>query len=196
GEIDKIGRKNKCKVDVRIISATNKDLTQMVKRKKFREDLYYRLNILNIHIPPLRERKEDIKPLVEYYLKLYSSEYNIAEPRISKEVIDFLTEFEWYGNTREVKNLALRMLILQNGELDMEVVRMCLKDQLQRKLEELENVVPQKEYILPLKKAEKNFRIKYINNVRNLFSTDAEAAKHLGLAKSNFHRLLKELNLK
>ena len=197
GEIDKIGRKKKYKVDVRIISATNKDLAELVKQKKFRQDLYYRLNILNIHIPALREHKEDIHLLIEYFLKLYSSEYNVKKPEISKDVMDFLNDFDWFGNIRELKNLVLRMLLLQNGEINMDVARMCFKDQLQRELEELGNInITGKDFILPLKKAERNFRVKYIDAVRKLYPTDSEAAKCLGMAKSNFHRLLKELNFK
>lgn len=197
GEIDKIGRKKKYNVEVRIISATNKDLRQMVKQKQFRQDLYYRLNILNIHIPPLREHKEDIKPLIEYFMKRYSLKYNVENPEISEDVIDILTNFEWYGNTRELKNLVLRMLLIQNGKINMDVARLCLKDQLHRRLEELENIkIPEKDFILPLKEAEKKFRKQYVTAVRQLFTTDSETAKYLGIAKSNFHRLLKELNLK
>ena len=197
GEIEKIGRKKKYKVDVRIISATNKDLANMVKQNKFRQDLYYRLNILNINIPALRHHKEDVKSLVKYFLKIYTTEYNVKKPDISKDVMDFLTEYEWYGNTRELKNLVLRMLLLQNGDINMEIVRLCFKDQLQRRFEEFGNIkVSGKDFIIPLKEAERNFRVKYIDTVRQLCSTDTEAAKHLGIAKSNFHRLLKELNFK
>jgi len=197
GEIDKIGRNKRYKVNVRIISATNKDLAQLVKQKKFRQDLYYRLNILNINIPPLRERKEDIEPLVKYFLNIYSFEYNYNITDISKDVMRFLNNCDWYGNTRELKNLILRMVLLQNGGINMDIARLCLKDQLHRKIEELENIkIPSKDFILPLKEAEKNFRIKYIDAVRKLFLTDSESAKYLGMAKSNFHRLLKELNLK
>ena len=197
GEIDKIGRNKKHKVNVRIISATNKDLAQLVKQKKFRQDFYYRLNILNIHISPIRERKDDIKPLIEYYLKEYRTEYDIKKLSVTTKAMDYLIAFEWFGNVRQVKNLVLRMLLLQNGEINMAVVRMCLTDQIRREFEELENIkVLDKDFIVPLKDAEKNFRLKYIRAVRNLFPTDTETAKHLGLAKSNFHRLLKELNLK
>jgi len=197
GEIDKIGRKKKHKVDVRIISATNKDLSQLVKQKKFRQDFYYRLNILNIHIPAIRERKDDIEPLIKYFLNEYRKEYAVPHLSISSKAMDYLTEFSWYGNVRQIKNLVLRMLLLQNGEINMDVVRMCLTDQIKREFEELGNVTaPDKDFIIPLKEAEKNFRFKYIQAVRNLFPTDTEAAKRLGLAKSNFHRLLKQLNLK
>jgi len=197
GEIDKIGRKKKHKVNVRIISATNKDIAKLVKQKKFRQDFYYRLNILNIHIPSIRERKDDTKPLIEYFLNGYRKEYSVPTLSISPKAMEYLTEFEWYGNVRQIKNLVLRMLLLQNGEINMDVVRMCLTDQIKRELEELSRIsTGDKDFIIPLKIAEKNFRIRYIKAVRNLFPTDTEAAKQLGLAKSNFHRLLKELNFK
>lgn len=195
GEIDKIGRKKKYQVNVRILSATNKDLDQMVKDKKLREDLYYRLNILNIKIPPLRERKGDIKLLIDHFLKEYSKEHSIKIPKFSKESLDYLTNFNWYGNIRQLKNLVLRMLLLQDGEIDMNILHLCLGDQIQRELEEYGTILPQKDSVIPLKEAELKFRTKYIIAVRALFKTDAETARHLGMAKSNFHRLLRELKL-
>lgn len=196
GEIDKIGRKKQYKVDVRVIAATNKDLPKLVSEKKFREDLYYRLNILNIHIPSLRKRPDDIKVLLDYFLKKYCQEHSIPEPVFDNSASEFLHNFNWYGNIRQLKNLALRMLLLHNGQIDMNVVRLCLEDQIQNELNDYGTILHNKDFITPLKEAETNFRKKYISAARSFFDTDAETAKHLGLAKSNFHRLLKDLKLK
>jgi len=196
GEIDKIGRKKKYKVNVRIISATNKDLSKMVKENQFREDLFYRLNILNIKMPALRKRPEDVMLLIHYFLREFSREHSIKIPAISRDAEKFLSEFNWYGNTRQLKNLVLRMLLLQDGEINMDVVQLGLGDQMNRHLEDIGFEQPNKDSIIPLREAEKEFRKKYVATVRTMFKTDSETARHLGMAKSNFHRLLKELNLK
>ncbi len=106
GEFDKVGSVVTSKVDVRVISATNKDLKQLVKEKKFREDLYYRLNVINIHIPPLRDRKQDIESIANYLLK--SDGGNV---RLSMAVLKALTEYDWKGNVRELESVIKRALV-------------------------------------------------------------------------------------
>ncbi|AAC06546.1 sigma-54-dependent Fis family transcriptional regulator [Aquifex aeolicus] len=110
-EIERIGGTRPIKVDVRIIAATNRDLESMVREGKFREDLYYRLNVVPIFIPPLRERKEDIPVLVHYFLEKFSKEYN-KEVSITQEVMDAFMKYEWKGNVRELQNVLERMVIL------------------------------------------------------------------------------------
>ncbi len=111
-EIEPLGGKPK-KIDVRIIAATHRNLEELVKQGKFREDLYYRLNVVPITIPPLRERKEDIKPLVEHFLEKFNRKYgrNIA---ISKSAIDLLESYEWPGNVRELENLIERLVVVSS----------------------------------------------------------------------------------
>ena len=110
-EIERLGGTKPIKVDVRIIAATNRDLESMVKEGKFREDLYYRLNVVPIFIPPLRERKEDIPVLVQHFLERFKKEYN-KEVKLSHEVLDAFMEYEWRGNVRELQNVLERMVIL------------------------------------------------------------------------------------
>ncbi|RLJ70464.1 Nif-specific regulatory protein [Hydrogenivirga caldilitoris] len=110
-EIERLGGSKPIKVDVRIIAATNRDLESMVKEGKFREDLYYRLNVVPIFIPPLRERKEDIPVLVQHFLEKFKREYN-KEVSISPEVMDAFMGYEWKGNVRELQNVVERMVIL------------------------------------------------------------------------------------
>jgi DNA-binding NtrC family response regulator len=111
----KVGDNEATKVDVRIIAATNRDLAQEVKIGAFREDLFYRLNIFTIALPPLRERKKDIPILAEYYLKLFSSKANNEVKSLSNDFLERLQAYNWKGNIRELKNVLERAVILANG---------------------------------------------------------------------------------
>ena len=113
-EIERLGSEKTIKVDVRIISATNKDLRELVAQGHFREDLYYRLNVLPIHIPPLRERKEDIPILVDHFLEVFNQRYN-KKVRFHPKVIEIFMEYPWYGNVRELENAVERLVILRDG---------------------------------------------------------------------------------
>jgi DNA-binding NtrC family response regulator len=117
GEIERVGAVRAIKVDVRIIAASNKDLEKAVEEKKFREDLYYRLNVFPIRIPPLRERKEDIPLLVEYFINKYCLEIKTPVKSISKEALDMLMSYHWKGNVRELENTIERAVILCDGDL-------------------------------------------------------------------------------
>jgi two-component system response regulator AtoC len=103
-------------VNVRIVTATNKDLTRLKEEGKFREDLFYRINIVSLKIPPLRERREDILPLMKYFVQKYNGEFHKSVQRISKGVEDFLMEYSWPGNVRELKNVIERAMILGDGD--------------------------------------------------------------------------------
>ncbi len=117
-EIERLGGTKPIKVDVRIISATNKDLESMVKRGEFREDLFYRLNVVPIFIPPLRERKEDIPVLAHHFVETFSKEYS-KEVRLSQEALEAFMNHPWKGNVRELQNVIERMVILDtDGVLD------------------------------------------------------------------------------
>jgi PAS domain S-box-containing protein len=110
-QIVRIGGTKEIKLDLRILAATNKNLKRMVKENKFREDLFYRLEVIPIHVPPLRERKEDIIPLAQSFLDKYSSKYGI-DKEISQEVFEILESYSWPGNVRELENLIERVLII------------------------------------------------------------------------------------
>ncbi len=102
--------------DVRIIAATNRDLQQMVADNEFREDLFYRINVIPIDLPPLRERREDIPLLVEHFLGEYSSEMGIETPQVSREFMSSLESYDWPGNVRELENVVERVLALASSE--------------------------------------------------------------------------------
>lgn len=115
-EIERVGGVRPIKVNVRIIAASNKDLEKAVEDKSFREDLYYRLNVFPIKIPPLRERKEDIPLLVEYFINKYSREIKTTLKNISRDALDILMSYNWKGNVRELENTIERAIILCDGD--------------------------------------------------------------------------------
>ena len=112
GEFSRLGGKNDVHVDVRVVAATNKDLEQAVADGQFREDLFFRLNVVCINMPTLRERREEIPILSEYFLKKYSVQYNKPYSALSQETMNLLTEYDWPGNIRELENLIKRTVIL------------------------------------------------------------------------------------
>lgn len=115
-EFMRLGGLNTIKVDVRIIAATNTDLKKAVDDGRFREDLYYRLNVINIYLQPLRNRKEDIPLLVDHFIKKYSNENNKKVLRCSPKVIDMFISYDWPGNIRELENVIERAVVLAKGE--------------------------------------------------------------------------------
>lgn len=115
-EFQRVGGTETLTTDVRIIAATNKDLSQMVKDNNFREDLYFRLHVVPIKMPAIRERKEDIPILIQYFLQKYCVENNKPLLNISDDVLDNLTSYNWPGNIREIKNTIERMVILSDGK--------------------------------------------------------------------------------
>ncbi len=120
-EITRIGSSRPIKVDVRILAATNENLADGVRKGKFREDLFYRLSVVPIHLPPLRERKEDIEPLVRHFLQKYSRRAKKTIAWISPRAIKALTEYDWPGNIRELENTIERAVVLSKGPgIDLE----------------------------------------------------------------------------
>lgn len=117
GEIERVGAVKSIMVDVRIVAASNKDLEKAVEDKKFRDDLFYRLNVFPVKIPLLRERKEDIPLLVEYFINKYCLEIKTTVKSVSKEALDLLMNYHWKGNVRELENAIERAVILCDGEV-------------------------------------------------------------------------------
>ncbi len=133
-EFKRVGGTEDIKVDVRIISATNKDLEEAVREKKFREDLFYRLNVIQIKLPPLRERKEDIPLLAEHFLKKYSQELNKNISRISPDALRILLNYDYPGNVRELQNIIERAVALETSEeLTPKNLNSYIEDQLPTK---------------------------------------------------------------
>jgi nitrogen regulation protein NR(I) len=116
GTFERVGGNTPLKVDVRIIAATNKPLEEAVAARQFREDLFYRLNVVRIHIPPLRERREDVRLLVNYFLKKFARDQETAPKSISTGVIKALEAYHWPGNVRELENIVRRALVVAKGD--------------------------------------------------------------------------------
>jgi two-component system, NtrC family, response regulator AtoC len=116
GEFSRLGGKDDVKVDVRVIAATNRDLERMVTEGEFREDLFFRLNVLSINMPPLRERRDEIPALTDYFTKKYSVQYNKACTEVSAETMRLFEVYDWPGNIRELENLIKRSVVLSSEE--------------------------------------------------------------------------------
>ncbi len=117
GQFERVGGANTIKVDVRVISATNKNIEDLIKEGKFREDLFYRLNVVNIQLPPLRERKEDISILISEFLKKYLKETDKTNLEFSKEALDLLMKYNYPGNIRELENIVHHSIVLSRNEI-------------------------------------------------------------------------------
>lgn len=116
-KIERLGSNDSIDVDVRVIAATHQNLEQKIKDGTFREDLFYRLNVISIHIPPLRERKEDIMPLIEHFIKKYAQENDKPNLEISKEAVDYLMKYNYPGNVRELENIIERAVVLSRQNI-------------------------------------------------------------------------------
>jgi two-component system response regulator PilR (NtrC family) len=142
-EFKRVGGTDDIRVDVRIISATNKDLEETVKEKRFREDLFYRLNVIQVKMPPLRDRKEDIPILAAHFLKKFSEELNKNILKVSPEALTMLLNYEYPGNVRELQNIIERAVALGNGnELTPQHLSSYLDEQIQGKRSAIDLDIP------------------------------------------------------
>jgi DNA-binding NtrC family response regulator len=116
-KIRRLGGNRNIDIDARVIAATNRNLKEAIEDKTFREDLYYRLNVFPIHISPLRDRREDIPPLLDYFIKRFSREFNKRIREISRDALDLLMRYHWPGNVRELRNVVERICIMHNAEV-------------------------------------------------------------------------------
>lgn len=186
GELRPIGDVKTIKVDVRIISATNKNLIHLVEEGKFRQDLYYRLNVIPIHIPPLRERKEDIISYINMRL-------DKAKKTISKEALSVLLSYSWPGNFRELRNLIDRLLIFSNEtEIDID----DLPDYMFIREDRDKNIIKTDESLISLKRAIEDVEREYIKKA--LMLTDGNrlrAAKLLEISPRSLHYKIKEYGI-
>lgn len=182
--ITPVGGTNPIQVDTRVIAATNKDLAREMREGRFRKDLYYRLNVLTIYIPPLREHKEDIPPLVEHFL---SSLGKGSLRRLDPEAMSLLLDYSWPGNIRELRNVVERLVVLA----DKEVIE---KETIRRILESPGPFI--KEERLPLKEARERFEREYIFKAlaANKWSIK-ETARYLGINRSHLWKMMQRYGI-
>ncbi|MDI9496708.1 MAG: sigma 54-interacting transcriptional regulator [Bacillota bacterium] len=175
-----IGSAEEIPIDIRIISATNRNVKDLIKENKFREDLYYRLGVVFINIPPLRERQADIIPLATHFLKYYTSKYEVYK-NIEVDTLIQLQEYDWPGNVRELRNTIEKIVILSQGDT-FEIPEDNMQDS--------ENIMKYKlkDY---MEQAEK----RYLHNASKLFSSSREMGEAIGVDHSTVLRKLKKYNI-
>jgi PAS domain S-box-containing protein len=199
--IRRIGSAKQINSDFRLISATNQDLKQLVSKNEFRLDLYYRLNVININIPPLRERKDDIIPLVKYFLEYYCNRYK-REISFSNSVLDDFIHYDWPGNIRELKNMVERLVLSSGNSIELK----CLPDNAfstesyfnnnQRGTEIENSSIDQNQFDiyydekLSLKENLANYEIRILKQAMHKYKTTTEAAVALGVSQPTISRKL------
>ena len=197
GEIEKIGRTEKIKVDVRVLAATNRNIEEEVKARRFREDLYYRLNVLPINVPDLKFRKTDIPILLDHFMMIMSIDMIREKPKIEDDAMKLFIDYDWPGNVRELKNVVQRLLFNDEKIITLKEAKLAIgKYGLTEEKSELNGINFDKENILPLRDLEVMVREKYFTFVRENSNSDTDAAKKLGLAPPNYFRMAKELGMK
>lgn len=182
-EIYRIGGTKPIKLDVRIIAATNRNIWEQVQEGVFREDLYYRLNVLPIEVPPLRDRKEDILPLALYFIQLYNEKYGV-EKRLDSEALPVLESYGWPGNVRELQNVLERLLVITDGEI-IEAVQ--VQKQLAKFGNRFHSPITVNE-LVPLQEAKELLEKKLISMAFENYPSVRKAAEALGLDHSNILR--------
>ena len=188
GEFERVGGTKTIKADVRVLSATNKNLIEEVREKRFREDLYYRINVIYLNVPPLRERKEDIPLLVDYFIKQYSNLNSRKIKGIDEKTLEAFTKYSWPGNIRELKNIIERMVVLSvNDILQSEQVPEDI-----RKHTMPGSVTPTLNGINKITDAEKELIRRNLNETKGNKSL---AAEKLGISRRTLYRKLEEYKI-
>ena len=184
-EFERLGGTETIKVNVRVIAATNKDLGEEVKKGNFREDLYYRLNVIPINLPPLRERKGDIPLLVEYFLKRLSTQSGKGIKELSPGAMQSLINYNWPGNVRELENVLEYAFVLTKGKIiEAKALPPALRSS---------GIIWSKDKIASLEDNEKKFLIEMLNEFN---WNKLQVAKRLGISRSTLYAKLKKYNLK
>jgi two-component system NtrC family response regulator len=190
-QFERVGGSELINVDVRIIAATNQELEKKIQSGTFREDLYYRLNVVTIKIPPLRERKEDIPPLIEHFIEMYCKENNRDKLEISKEAFDMLMKFNYPGNIRELENVIERAVVLTRGDIitltDLPIQVRGFKEELSRPVLGKATLPEQVQTV------EKELIYKALNESSG---NQTLAGKLLGISERNLRYKLKKYNIK
>ncbi len=194
GEFQRVGSNEMRKVDVRLIAATNRNLREMITQNTFREDFYYRLNVINIYVPPLRKRKEDIPLLIDFFINKYATENQKTIQGISREALDLLMKYDYPGNVRELENMIERAVVLARSEI---IEKDDLPIQFRVKNDNAEGIPPLEYY-------EGNFRQKVEAFEKDLISAalkeanfnQSQAARNLGLSERNLRYKMEKYGLK
>lgn len=190
GEIQRVGSAEIKKVDVRVIAATNKNLKEEIKDGNFREDLFFRLNVVPVHSPSLTDRREDIPLLIEHFLVYFSEENNYKRKKISKSVMDLFEQYGWKGNVRELRNLVERLLIMSEGDT---ITEYDLPDYMRTTKKEdhisFKNIKSWKEFKL---RSEKSF---LEEKLREYNFNIAKTAREINIPRSNLYKKIEFIGI-
>jgi len=183
-----VGATHPVSVDVRVVAATNKNLEEETAKGNFREDLFYRLNVMPFFVPPLRERKEDIRPLAREFLRAFGREYGRPRIEISDDALELLKEYPWPGNVRELKNVLERVLILnpQTNRIERRHLPMLVHRRGDKRSEDFSTLQQAREAY------EREYILKKIDECHGNMS---RAAESLGLERSHLYRKMRALSI-
>ena len=185
GEFERVGGNKTIRVNIRIIAASNRDLQEAVKEGVFREDLYYRLNVVNIKLPPLRDRRDDIPFLINFFIEKYNQKYHMKVKGISQKAMNLLTDYQWTGNVRELENTIESILVINSPE----VIDLQHLPQEIREAKERPEVISIK-IGTPLDEVEKEM---LIETLRATKGNKRKAAQLLGVNVRTIHRKMEEI---
>ncbi len=188
---ERVGGTEMIFVDVRVIAATNRDLREEIQKGRFREDLFYRLNVIPLHVPPLRERKSDIPLLVEHFLEEFCQENHKEKKKITPEAMDLLISYSWPGNVRELRNIVERMVIMTRGSI---IEAKDVPEPVQTHLKS-PSEMSFFDYHL-LKDARREFEKRFI--IKKLMENDeniSKTAEMIGIERSNLHRKIRSYGI-
>ncbi|WP_332841203.1 sigma 54-interacting transcriptional regulator [Paraclostridium bifermentans] len=191
-EVDKIGAKHNVSIDVRIIAATNKDLEHMVRKGTFREDLYYRLNVIPVVLPTLRQRKNDIHLLIEYMMKEYSSKLDKNVQDIDLQALEYLCEYSWPGNIRELQNIIEYSVNRCEGKI---ITLDNLPNRIKRANSNEDQIIDSNENIKTLDELEKKEIIKALEKYKDYKKDKDLAAKALGISRATLYRKIERYKI-
>jgi two-component system nitrogen regulation response regulator NtrX len=193
----RVGGQRTVKVDVRVVSATSKHLPEEISGGRFREDLYYRLNVVPVHLPPLAERREDIPSLVDHFVARYASERRVPTPEVAMDAMAALQAYDWPGNVRQLRNIVERTIIMAPGDrigrIDIDMLPPeVLSDQPQL----ASNAAQTAMMGAPLREARETFEREYLRvQIRRFSGNISRTASFIGMERSALHRKLKLLGL-
>lgn len=191
----RVGGTRQVKVDVRIVSGTSKDLLEEIEEKRFREDLYYRLNVVPVHLPALKDRRDDIGVLADHFFAQYSSERRVPTPSLSPDALATLEAYDWPGNVRQLRNVIERVMIMAPGE-DLDRIDV---DMLPSEIVETHQGSGSNAAALmgaPLREARENFEREYLRvQIRRFSGNVSRTATFIGMERSALHRKLKLLGI-
>lgn len=192
-EFMRLGGTKTIKVDVRVIAATNSDLEDLIEQRMFRDDLFYRLNVINIELPPLRERKEDIPLLIKHFLDIYSKENNKEIIGVTEDVMEIFDEYSWPGNIRELENLIERAIVLTKSKL---LTRNTLPPFLLESRKGEEKLFSDSNNELNLKEQIQSYQKKAIlEALRETKGVQKRAASLLGIKPTTLNEMIKRLKI-